>query len=544
MSASPARGPSLAPLLVALLFARAASAAPAPSPSARTATAAWVDTSTGADCADDGCEEAVDDGEADTPEAVLDDGSPPAAEREPLGLLPLAPTGVDRDVIVDPREHLEIGKAELLHDLELDAFAAQELLDDVTALDHRWSPAWPEGAAPSWDIPIDADEERVGQWIKYFTGAGRERFRTWLARLTRFAPLFWPVLEAEGLPRDTIFLAMIESGFSTRATSWASAAGPWQFMPDTGRHFGLEVSFWVDERRDFERSTVAAARYLRALYDEFGEWPLAWAGYNTGEGRIRRAVKRLGSRDFWAISRTRMLYRETKHYVPKLMAAAIVAKQPGAFGFEAVDYLPPLEWEVITVTIAVDLAAVAKACGPVVRVEDLEALNPALYRGITPPGREWPLRVPSGLRGACALGLYALGAPDRLTYRLHRVRRGDTVEGLAKQYKTTAEQILKFNHLEPKASIAAYTAIVVPFPALHDAELPIEPDTLRWSREPPFTPMSGSAPAAARVHRVRSGDTLWKIGRRYGVTVQQLRGWNGLGRSARLRIGQMIRIGR
>lgn len=460
----------------------------------------------------------------------------PADERSGL-LPPLTPPapGTRADVL-DPDEPLEIGKQEMDQADALDAFAAEELLDAVKALDGRSLPTWPEPGQLSFDIPI-SDDKRVDMWIDYFRGNGRGHFQVYLSRLTRYAPIFWPILAEHGLPRDTIFLAMIESGFSTRATSWAAAAGPWQFVPDTGRRYGLEIGFWIDDRRDFERSTIAACLYLKALHDEFGDWMLAWAAYNTGEGRIRYAVRRTGSNDFWNISRTGHLYRETKHYVPKLIAAALMAKQPQLYGVQPTEYLAPLEWETITVTTAIDLGTIARACGPRTRVEDIETLNPALYRGLTPP-REYEIRVPAGLRGVCAMGLSAMPASERVTYRVHRIRPKDTVEGLAKLYLTTAEAITKFNHLDPK-HLTNFDALIIPVPELNADRAPPGDDMSNWRGFSPSTPFAGGG---GRIHRVRNGDTLWKISRQYRVSLGQLRSLNGLGKGHRLRIGQAIRV--
>ncbi len=498
---------------------------------------------TGLDALDDGSEEAPEEEAGD--EIRLEElelvGVAPPPEEKANEVLPVDTRPVELVDVVDLGEPLEIGKSEMLRDAWIDSDAARDLLDDLDAIERSGPPPWPEPGDVQWDIPL-ANDERVDMWIKYFQGPGRERFRVWMGRLTRVAPMYWSVLETEGLPRDTIFLSMIESGFSARATSWASAAGPWQFMPDTGRHYGLEVGFWVDERRDYEASTHAAAAYLKRLHNEFGDWMLAWAAYNTGEGRIRRAVKRLNTKDFWTISRSRHLYRETKHYVPKLIAAAMVAKQPEVYGIEPPEYLSPLVWETVTVTTAVDLETMSRACGPRVQLEELEALNPALYRGVTPPRRTWSVKVPPGARLSCAIGLESMPPSERLTYRFHRLRKGESIASVAKQYQTTPEAIAKFNKLEPNRPLDAFEALVVPLPLALDATIASNEEEARWTRHPPFTPLS--AGSSARVHRVRSGDTLWKIARRYGVNLQSLRAWNGLGRNARLRIGQSIRLGR
>ncbi|MFO0723319.1 MAG: LysM peptidoglycan-binding domain-containing protein [Myxococcota bacterium] len=521
-------------VLLALLWAP-------PARATSTATAAITSSSAlAANEEDEPLEDPEPDSKADEvspSELPLLDTVPPD---ERSGLLPplTPPLPGARADVMDPDEPLEIGKREMERDDLLDASAAEELLDAVKALDGTTVPVWPEPGPVTYDIPM-ADDKRVDMWIQYFRGAGRGHFQVYMSRLTRYAPIFWPILAEHGLPKDTIFLAMIESGFSTRATSWAAAAGPWQFVPDTARRYGLEVGFWVDDRRDFERATIAACLYLKALHDEFGDWMLAWAAYNTGEGRIRYAVKRTGSSDFWTISRTGLLYRETKHYVPKLIAAALMAKQPQAYDVLPEEYLPELRWETITVTTAIDLATVARACGPRTRTEELETLNPALYRGVTPP-REYELRVPAGLRTACAMGLSSMPPTQRLTYRVHRIRPKDSVDSLAKAYFTTADAILKFNHLENPKQLGNFDAMIIPVPESEAGKAPPGEDMSSWRGFSPSTPLTGAN--VGRIHRVVSGDTLWKIARRYGVSLGHLTSINGLSRGRRLRIGQQIRI--
>lgn len=430
-------------------------------------------------------------------------------------------------------------------DLEMEAERANEaaLLDE---LERGGSPGAARPAKiPSifavtgtvtYDIPM-SDHELVDQWTSYFMGRGRKWYEIWLSRSTRYVPIFRGILKKHGLPDDLVFLAMIESGFSPNAYSWAHAAGPWQFIPATGKRFGLGIDFWLDERRDFERSTEAAARYLTKLHKQFGDWYLAWAAYNAGEGRVERAIRRSGTRDWWTLSRTRHLMRETRHYVPKLLAAAVVSKQPERYGFEEVEYLPPLEWEVVTVTTAVDLGTVARACGDAALEEELKSLNPALRRAITPPGRRWDLRVPPGRGEACTSGLRAIPPEERVTYRYHRVGRGDTAASLAKKYQTTSEAICALNQLDPK-KLGLYSELVVPIPAQKDGEIPIVEPPDQFLRPVAYVPEG----ANVIVHRVQSGDSLWKIAQRYRVSLKKLKLWNGIWRNNSLRVGQEIRI--
>jgi peptidoglycan lytic transglycosylase D len=388
----------------------------------------------------------------------------------------------------------------------------------------------------SYDIPM-AEDERVAQWIRYLQGPFRKWYWIWLSRSTRYVPIFREILTKHGLPQDLIFLAMIESGFSPNAYSWAHAAGPWQFVQPTGRRYGLDVGFWLDERRDFERATHAAAKYLKKLYDQFGDWYLAWAAYNAGEGRVEYAIRRAGTRDFWKLSRTWHLKRETKHYVPKLLAAAIIAKQPSRYGFGDVEYLPPFDWDVVTVTTAVDLKTLAKGCGDPSLEDELKFLNPSLRRSVTPPGRRYDVRVPKGAGLTCTHGLGAIPASERVTYRYYRLAKGETIPVIAKRFATSPDAILAFNNLDAKR-IHSYEELVVPIPASKDAEIPIIKPPENVLRAALYAPEG----AGMIVHRVLPGDSLWKIAQRYHTTVKNLRLWNGLWQNAKLHIGQAIRI--
>ena len=419
-------------------------------------------------------------------------------------------------------------EAYVVEDEDVDVDEELALADDVPV-----EPVLAVTGTVTFDIPM-SDDPRVDHWVEFLTTRGRPSFERWLARSTRYVPMFWRILDQYGLPRDTVFLSMIESGFSPRAYSWAHAAGAWQFMPFTARRYGLRVGFWIDERRDFERGTHAAARLLSVLYDRYGDWYLAWAAYNAGTGRMDRAIKRARTDDFWRISRTWHIRRETRHYVPKLLAAAKIAKDPERYGFENIDYLPPLEWEVVTVTIATDLKTLAEVCGA--KEERLVLMNPELRCRVTPPGRRYPVRVPRQTGDECRAGLRALGA-KRMTFRYHEVDRRDTLETIAERYRTTPEAIETFNGMN-EMGLDAYHEIVVPIPVKVATEIAVaEP------RDRPYRP-SAYGPDGARViiYTVRSGDSLWRVARRHRVSMRKLRLWNGLWKSSRLRVGQRLKI--
>ncbi|MEL6189757.1 MAG: transglycosylase SLT domain-containing protein, partial [Myxococcota bacterium] len=322
----------------------------------------------------------------------------------------------------------------------------------------------------SYDLPL-ADHPSVEDWVRLFAQAGgRGAIRTWLARSTRYVPLFYEILDRYQLPRDLVFLAMVESGFSPRAFSWATASGPWQFMPVTGKRYGLRIGFWVDERRDFVKSTHAAARHLRWLYSVFQDWHLAMAAYNAGAGGIRSAMRRSGAKSFWRLRSTRRIRRETKGYVPKILASAIVSKRPENYGLVDVPYQPALAWDTVTVERATALSDLGEACGGLPG-QALEDLNPELRVGVTPPGETWEVRVPKGFGGGCADGLRALPEASRWTFRYYEAQEGESLHEIARRHGTTEQAILRFHDIEDSTKLDFFAELAVPVP--FDTELPI-----------------------------------------------------------------------
>ncbi len=367
-----------------------------------------------------------------------------------------------------------------------------------------------EEELPPSDIPITLND-RVEYFIKYFTTQRREVFSLWLARSTRYLPIIKEIFRKYGLPEDLAYLAMIESGFNPFAYSRAGACGIWQFMRRTARRYGLKINYWVDERRDPEKSTIAAAKYLLDLYEEFECWHLASAGYNAGEAKVRRAIRRYRTRDFWKLCRYRYLKRETKNYVPKMIAAMIIAKNPEKYGFH-VDYLPPLEYEVIKVPGGTDLRALALATGT--DYDTIRLLNAELRRGRTPPNvAYYPVKVPFGR------GEEALKALSKIRYVYHhqnlrhRVRRGETLREIAAYYGVSVRFLRRANGLRRNR--------VRPGMVLR---IPIRTQAVLYVAN---TPEEGQSSSAV-VYRVRPGDSLWKIARKFGVSLQKLKAWNNL----------------
>ncbi|WP_426757234.1 LysM peptidoglycan-binding domain-containing protein [Myxococcus sp. Y35] len=416
-----------------------------------------------------------------------------------------------------------------------------------------------------YDIPVEM-QPLVAQYIQFFQGPGRRWFRKWMARAARYVPVMHPILEQYGLPKDTVYLAMIESGFSAHAYSWAHAAGPWQFISSTGKQYGLKQDFWVDERRDPIKATHAAASYLKDLKRELGHWYLAWAGYNTGSGRVRRMVERHGTTDFWALSEERGLAKETKHYVPKLIAAALVAKHPAAFGFkeEEFDPEPVLEFDEVQLTDAADLDVVARAAGvPVKAVQDL---NPELKRWCTPPAstkKPYTLRLPKGTATLFAENYKRISPAERLTFRIHKVKRGDTLSQIAEKYGSASEAILQMNQLKSAHKLRVGGELVIPIPTGKRAGSALATKVAQARRSgvvvrpedevPAGTPRGPVAAGPVKketingrtrlTYGVMSGDSLWVIANKFNVSVDSLKQWNNLKRrNPTLQVGSTLFI--
>lgn len=294
---------------------------------------------------------------------------------------------------------------------------------------------------------------QVGFFMERFTRERREVVGTWLGRSGRFISMIRETLKKHGLPEDLAFTAMIESGFNPVATSRAGARGLWQFMATTAKRYGLRVDQWVDERLDPEKSTVAAAAYLRDLYNIFGSWLLAQAAYNAGEGTVARAIQATGSSDFWALARSGFLRQETKEFVPQILAAVQIGREPDRFGFELVPSTAPAV-ERVAIPAATDLRWLSASTG--ISVDALRSLNPVLVKGVTPPGGSFELNVPAGTSSDV---LAAVQRPRRTTtpsgsvrasgdgHAVHVVRPRDTVHSIARRYGVSVGDVLRWNDL-------------------------------------------------------------------------------------------------
>jgi len=313
---------------------------------------------------------------------------------------------------------------------------------------------------PKFDIPIVING-KVEQYIRYFQTTIRHKFVTWLGRSEKYIPFMKNVLKEHGLPEDLVYMSLIESGFNPYAYSRAKAVGLWQFMAFTGKRYGLRVNWWVDERRDPEKSTIAAARYLRDLYEMFACWYLAAAGYNAGEYKIINAIKRYRTEDFWKLTNYRYLKRETKDYVPLMIAAALVAKDPEKYGFTDVEYEEPLRYEKVKVPPLTDLSLIAEACE--ISLEEIKDLNPEIRRGVTPPNEtEYEIKIPYGKKDLFLENFEAMQPLEKFQFKTHLAKKGETLKGIANTYRVDLEPLFEINHLNKTSLVSKGTILLIP----------------------------------------------------------------------------------
>jgi len=357
------------------------------------------------------------------------------------------------------------------------------------------------------DLPLMMTDQVAG-YISYFSGRGRGVFERAFARSGRYHDMILSTLKEEGVPQDLIYLAQAESGFHPLAVSRVGARGIWQFMGSRARGYGLSHNLWVDDRQDPEKSTRAAARHLKDLYNQFGDWYLAMAAYNSGPGRVQAAVKRTGYADFWELYRRNVLPKETRNYVPIILAVTIMAKNPSQYGLDDVNMDSPADYDTVTISYPVDLRLVAECVGST--PEELQDLNPSLLRLTTPREGKFELNLPAGTKEKYETAIVAIPSDMRLWWRYHTVHPGDTLAVLARTYHTTAKSISAVNHLEATELEADARLIIPVTPGKH--------------------PQSDTATYARRItrYKVRKGDTVETVAENFGLAPQMLRRWNGI----------------
>ncbi len=413
------------------------------------------------------------------------------------------------DRIVEGVNHLDLG------DLASDSEAQKSEpapIDETNGITPSADPnvrakAQAEIKSTHSDLPLMMTDQVAG-YISYFSNRGRGTFERAFARSGRYHDMMVRILKEEGVPQDLIYLAQAESGFHPLAVSRAGARGIWQFMGPRGRGYGLQRSMWVDDRQDPEKSTRAAAHHLRDLYAQFGDWYLAMAAYNSGPGTVQAAVKRTGYADFWELYRRNVLPKETRNYVPIILAVTIVTKNLSQYGFDDVSMDEPVSFDKVSISYPVDLRLVAE-CVDATPVQ-LQELNPSLLRLTTPREGKFELHLPAGTKEKYQTAIATVPNDMRLWWRFHKVQPGDTLASLVRTYRVTAKSIASANHLE-SSELETSAKVIIPIaPGKH--------------------PVSDNATYARRItrYKVRRGDTVGTVAENFGVSAQMVRRWNGL----------------
>jgi len=399
------------------------------------------------------------------------------------------------------------------------------------------------------DIPLNG---RVLQYVQLFSGRLKSYLEDGLSRGVQYLPMIQEVFRAEGLPLDLAYVPLIESAFKPSALSKAKAKGIWQFMRGTALENGLQHDWYIDERADPEKATRAAAKYLTTLHNMFGDWHLALASYNGGPGRVQRAVKRSKRTDFWQLSASsRYLPRETRDYVPLILAAIVIARNPAQYGLAIVEPELP-QTERVTVYGPIDLRKVAEWAG--VPAEVIQDLNPELRRWTTPVrATDYTLTVPQGT-GARILAAMGTAEPeDLVSFNRYTVKKGETIQTIAKKLKVSRTDLAEANYLSTKARLDAGQQLIIPrapttmLAARTDTPAPVAEsrsvDAVAASNvRPPVVQNASAASGVTRLtHKVRRGETLFSIANLYQTTVAALKQWNRISGSA-IKIGQRLTI--
>ncbi len=379
-----------------------------------------------------------------------------------------------------------------------------------------------------YDFPIVINKQ-VEMYLKLFQTKQRKYFKRWLARSGRYLPMIHSELADAGLPLDLAYLAMIESGYNQRAYSRARAVGLWQFIHSTGKLYRLKINRYVDERRDAEKSTRAAVAFLSDLYARFGDWYLAVAAYNAGPGKISYGLRKYKTKDFWQLAKHRYLKLETKRYVPKLIAAIIIAKNPKKYGFDTVQREKPMAYDTLTVGPGLSLKAATLISNG--DPKDIRKLNQELRKGVTPANQaQYQLKIPAGSKELAAKNLNRLHSIVSTGYKTHIVKKGETLKRICRRYRINTTTLLKVNNIRHN-QLTAGKRLRIPYSTIRYTLLPTDKNGATISSKDSLI-----------LHRIAPGETISIIARRYRVPAEMIVAWNGLTSIHKIRAGRQLSL--